>query len=367
LLELLLALGLSIVVLIGVGMAISIYLRLFDSSREKIEEAQLARILLRRMSDDIRGAVVRNSVDATNLVSQTTLSAASTGETASTATGDASSISQLTSQLSESQTTTDTSSTTTTVDDSTDLSTASPQTVPGLYGNSTQLEIDLSRLPRIDQYLTVANQDNSIANQNVGTSESDHLSDLRNVSYFVSNVTASNSVAGNVGNTGIAGNTGSQTGYGLYRRDRDRASVLYASQNGIADDSNTLGDLIAPEVESLQFAYYDGTQWLTSWDSTQNGGLPVAVQITLAITRPPNKYGVIPSPGMYSLLVTILTDQTANAASSSSDSSSTDSSSDASSSASGGSQSSSTGNTQQNTQNSNSGQGGQQNSSEGKR
>jgi hypothetical protein len=362
LLELLLALGLSIVVLIGVGMAISIYLRLFDSSREKIEEAQLARILLRRMSDDIRGAVVRNSVDATNLISQSTLSAASTSGTASTATDGSSDISQLTSQLSESQTTTDTSSTTTAVDDSTDLSTSSPQTVPGLYGNSTQLEIDVSRLPRIDQYLTVANQDNSIANQNVGTSESDHLSDLRNVSYFVSNISASNSIAGTVGNTGIAGNNGSQTGYGLYRRDRDRASVLYASQNGIADDSSTLGDLIAPEIESLQFAYYDGTQWLTSWDSTQNGGLPVAVQITLAITRPPNKYGVVPSPGIYSLLVTILTDQTANAASQDQQQQGQDQQQD---------QNQNQQNTpqvnQQNTENSNSGQSGQQNSSEGKR
>jgi type II secretion system protein J len=58
----------------------------------------------------------------------------------------------------------------------------------------------------------------------------------------------------------------------------------------------TTRNLLAPEtadavqetlcrgVRSLDFAYYDGTSWLDSWDSTVQGDvLPLAVEVTLAL------------------------------------------------------------------------------------
>jgi hypothetical protein len=405
-----LALGLSIVVLAAIGMSITTYLRLFDSGRAKIEEAQLARALLRRMADDIRGTVLHNPVDASKLVPTTTTTgttsategaaSAETASTAGSASGaslDPTQIASMTGSSTTNSSTTDGSTTdgstttadgsesgTTAVDDTTDLSTAAPQTTPGLYGNSTQLQIDVSRLPRIDQYLAVAYQDNTVANQNAGSTPVDHLSDLRNVAYYISS--DSTSISGNP--TSISGNStmnpGSanstlQTCSGLVRRDMDRASVLYASQTGATTDMNAAGKPIAPEVESIQFAYYDGTEWLSSWDSTQNGGLPLAVQITLAITRPANRNGEIPPPGIYSLLVSIPTDQSSSAASSSSSSSTSTSSSSSSTSQTptsnssqtanstqGNTQSNPQSNTQSNTQNSSSGKNGQQKTPGGK-
>jgi hypothetical protein len=405
LLELMLALGLSIVVLAAIGMSITTYLRLFDSGRAKIEEAQLARALLRRMADDIRGTVLHNPVDASKLVPTTSgtgttsategAASAETASTAGSASGaslDPTQIATTTGSSTTNGSTTDGSTTmtdgsesgTTAVDDTTDLSTAAPQTTPGLYGNSTQLQIDVSRLPRIDQYLAVAYQDNTVANQNAGSTPVDHLSDLRNVAYYISSDSASisgnpTSISGNSTMNPGSANSTQQTCSGLVRRDMDRASVLYASQTGATTDMNAAGKPIAPEVESIQFAYYDGTEWLSSWDSTQNGGLPLAVQITLAITRPANRNGEIPPPGVYSLLVSIPTDQSSSAASSSSSSSSSTSSSSSSTSQTPTSNSSQTANstqgnpqsnpqsnTQSNTPNSSSGKNGQQKTPGGK-
>ena len=40
---------------------------------------------------------------------------------------------------------------------------------------------------------------------------------------------------------------------------------------------------VAPEVAGLEFRYFDGTEWLSSWDSEAEGKLPVAVEIIVAV------------------------------------------------------------------------------------
>jgi hypothetical protein len=54
--------------------------------------------------------------------------------------------------------------------------------------------------------------------------------------------------------------------------------------------------VIAPEVRSVKFRYFDGTEWQDSWDSTTLGadtitpiGSPRAIEITLGIARPGSK------------------------------------------------------------------------------
>jgi hypothetical protein len=51
--------------------------------------------------------------------------------------------------------------------------------------------------------------------------------------------------------------------------------------------------VIAPEVKSLTFEYFDGTGWMESWDSTLPGedgvtpiGPPRAIAITISLLRP---------------------------------------------------------------------------------
>ena len=58
----------------------------------------------------------------------------------------------------------------------------------------------------------------------------------------------------------------------------------------IPDEANLV---IADEVQSVTFRYFDGTAWQDSWDGTQSGsgsgspmGPPLAVEITLVIATP---------------------------------------------------------------------------------
>jgi hypothetical protein len=69
---------------------------------------------------------------------------------------------------------------------------------------------------------------------------------------------------------------------GLVRRQLDRAILAYANELGDPSRLNRTGELIAPEVVSLEFSFYDGTQWTTKWDSSTQK-LPWLVQITLGM------------------------------------------------------------------------------------
>ncbi len=57
LLEVVLALALAALVLYTLTLAVGLHLRMADAGRTDVEEAALARALLRRIADDLRGAV----------------------------------------------------------------------------------------------------------------------------------------------------------------------------------------------------------------------------------------------------------------------------------------------------------------------
>lgn len=146
--------------------------------------------------------------------------------------------------------------------------------VIGLYGNSMQLQIDISRLPRVDEYQVMASP------------QSPELaaipSDVKTVTYFLQS-----SLSG----TGLVSDPlaepqalGQQPAQGLVRRQVDRSVALFAIQNGQTDALMRTGELIAPEVTALEFQYFDGLTWLPEWDSQQLGGLPIAVAVTIAVT-----------------------------------------------------------------------------------
>jgi len=147
--------------------------------------------------------------------------------------------------------------------------------VPGVFGNQYELQIDISRLPRIDELtMTAASTD--------GSTVSEMPSDLKTIAYYVR---VSEAQPG----TGFSGATaGSALGRemrrpGLVRRQLDRAVTMYASQNGRTTDLQSKEHLVAPEVVGVEFRYFDGTQWLTSWDSIEQKRLPTAVEVIVAI------------------------------------------------------------------------------------
>jgi hypothetical protein len=236
LLEVLLSLGLTSLILVALAMTIDFHWRVLDVSRSHVEEAQLARTLLRRIADDLRGAVRGDASGAAQ--SETTAAVATT----------------------------------------------TPHAVPGIYGDAYTLQVDVSRLP--DPYQLQSQCSLGTDSQYAAT-----RADVKTVFYFV----AGTQDVGLVGSQGSAsaaasGPTLADMGLvqgsasGLVRCEAGRAAAVYATDHGGLSSAILSGDLLAPEVAAIRFEYFDGSEWVDTWDSTQNNGLPMAVYVTLYIT-----------------------------------------------------------------------------------
>jgi hypothetical protein len=158
-----------------------------------------------------------------------------------------------------------------------DSAAAAPDMVVGLYGSAGQLQFDISRLPRVDQYQAVVS-----SNSQLGVV--DIPSDIKTVTYFLRSSDSAAESSGPV-NALSGGPQPSTTGQGsgLMRRELDRAVSVWAEGNGSTSATYADAQMLAEEVTSLQFQYFDGTQWLADWNSDEAGGLPTAVEIIMAI------------------------------------------------------------------------------------
>lgn len=141
---------------------------------------------------------------------------------------------------------------------------------PGIYGTSTNLELDISRIPRPDQYFI--QQSGPIA-----STLTDIPSDTKTVSYFVQAPT-------NMGVTDPLESSAAGSG-GLVRRQIDRSIYKWANSQGQVDQLNRTGEIISPSVVSIEFAYFNGTTWSYSWDSSVEG-LPWSIEVILAMQDP---------------------------------------------------------------------------------
>ena len=144
---------------------------------------------------------------------------------------------------------------------------------PTLIGTETALTVDVSRLPRLDEY-------NPLVASN--SEEVQLPSDLKAISYFIGRPSAGD----NSGRNSLFSDQVNELG-GLYRRNIDRAVANYAGEEGIMDFADSYADLISPEVVELTFRYFDGEQWNTEWDNFERGGFPLAVEIV--VTMDPNR------------------------------------------------------------------------------
>jgi type II secretory pathway pseudopilin PulG len=226
LLELLLALALTVLVSGLVGMLLQIYYKSSELSQSEVRQAQIARNLLRMIADDLRSVVRYQEFDDSTLSSVLSASAggaaggmssdssgassgdssgASSGGSSSagaspgtgtsggasmgggstssggSAMGGSSSSSPSSSGSTGSSTTSDTSSSSSedTAANTTDLAASTtPPPTPGLYGNQYELMVDVSRLPRPDQYY-------SQQMSSLSTQMPDVPSDIKSVLYYV--------------------------------------------------------------------------------------------------------------------------------------------------------------------------------------
>lgn len=277
LLELMLALGLTTIILLAISMAVDLHLRSFDARRKQLEESQLARAILKMIADDIRSTVLEYEQDLSGLESMISSAAqGGGGEGGGTLAGGSGEGSGSAGGLDPSLT----EDATTAAEDL--AGTVTLPAKPGIYGNQYQLQIDVSRLPRFDEYQSM------LANANATLGIRDIPSDVKTVTYYVltgNTIASASGITAN--NDDILTSTDPEVvKRGLVRRQLDRAVSQYALANGLLTGTDTVGEVVAAEVASIEFQYFDGTEWRYEWDTDVEGSLPVAIQIVMLLEAP---------------------------------------------------------------------------------
>lgn len=312
LLEVILALALAVMVMALVAMGIDIHTSVVTSGRRQVEQAQLARSILNQIADDLRNVVsfqpqdfssvqsliqVDNSDPAAGSGSGSGSGSASgsgsgsgtgsgtgggnqnatgggTGKTSGSGSGSSgasSSGGSSTGSSSGSGSGSGAGSGSGTSTEEEDVETNDPP----LIGDSTWLEVNVSRVPRVDQYERMMSADGSAG---------DVPSDIKTVSYSLGEIPEGLTSAVEQ-ETAIRGSGGAMQG--LVRRALDRAITRYAQDNGGSLGPVQASEILATEVVSLQFGYFDGTEWLTDWGiSEEKTTPPVAIEIYLTLAAP---------------------------------------------------------------------------------
>ncbi|MBL8851483.1 MAG: hypothetical protein JNG89_17500, partial [Planctomycetaceae bacterium] len=75
--------------------------------------------------------------------------------------------------------------------------------------------------------------------------------------------------------------TASRSPAGLARLAGDQMAIDRADEQMDEAAMAAAAKLIAPEIASLTFRYFDGQEWVDSWDSMAMDGLPLAIEVTL--------------------------------------------------------------------------------------
>ncbi len=274
--------------------AVDLQIRSMQNSRDTIQGSTLERAIMSRMDADV--AQVMGLSDPARYRFQAgldtvpTTSPAAGGSTSGGAMSGAAASSAGTTSATSASSTTASSTTSTTSSNGlpgspssfgsssavTDSQGATNIVLPfGVMGDNQSLHLFVSNLPR-EIYASGANLASSDDSDAPPPS-----SDIRRISYWL------------VG--------GGDSPGGLARQEVPLATSDDALQNlppGI-DSENTY--IIADEVRSLNFQYWDGTDWQDSWDSTELGpdgvtplGSPLAIAVTITIA-PQHTSGPAPS------------------------------------------------------------------------
>ena len=336
LLEVILSLALSVLLLGSLTWAIQLNLKATTSGRNDVERAQLARAALDRMAADIRGAVWYDPIDPNSLVvppassSQTSASSSSalpgssgsgsgsggsgggtssggvasatkaeSAESAETATSavrassatQASSVSTAgggssgggssggsrgssggsstggSSSMGGGSSASGSSGNTTTETATTQLP------PPCLYGGANWLQVDVSRLPRLDQYMiSPAASPNAMVNR---------PSEIKSVFYYLAG-------SGQALPPALANAMAGGDNQGLMRREADRLTTVWQTSGGGGQvGTGQAAEALAPEVQQLEFRYFNGATYSTSWDSYAYGCLPRAIEIRMTLADIP--------------------------------------------------------------------------------
>lgn len=235
--EVLIAMSLSILLIAAVYVSFDLYWKLRTAGEEEVQRAQVARAVLQRIELDIRAVTFQET------------------------SGDESADS-------ESPDEEDDGTTEITI---TDPAEAYSRGNAGLVGDATNLVLSVS-LPQ--SHANYAAFDDEAA---LGL----RTSDLRSVTYLLAGEGLGDLQEAVAERFTATAEGGDSTVIGLARLEGDRLTLQQAD---MATDVDLLADqarLLAPEIKSLLFEYFDGYEWQEEWDSSLYGSLPIAVRITI--------------------------------------------------------------------------------------
>lgn len=237
LIELIVALALSVVLISAIYSAISLHWRYETLGRERINRAQVSLAILRRMSEDL-GSVMFSVPAVTE-----------TEEEAETTTTDS------------------------TTDEETESTSSTTSVTPvslGIVGTANSLQLDVSQL-QLQDFVPVVDPSEPVATTPAIPSE------LVRVTWTLIRPQRSADPSA----------TGLQSLIINPALVRDLVDRLQESvPDEVADASSTVTEIpdssiLAREVVELQFRYFDGYSWVAEWDSTEMGRLPRAVEVSL--------------------------------------------------------------------------------------
>ncbi|MEM8666576.1 MAG: prepilin-type N-terminal cleavage/methylation domain-containing protein [Planctomycetota bacterium] len=277
LLELLLTLSLSVVLITLVGGALQFYARDMNVRDMDIRQTQLAAAIMQMIEDDLRATLHTEPIDTSAL--EALLASSAGGATGAQAESGATDEDLAAAGISD-EGSADSGAAMSDTTESLDLqSGVAVLQTPGLIGNQFQIQLDLSRLPRLEEYVQLLDGSNA---------EIDDIpSDLKTVAYFVQGEGISGGVQDALlqlsPDAALASN---ENMGGLVRRSLDRAATTFASMNGNLATLNQTGELLAPEIKGIEFQYWDGITWQIEWSSDEFGELPLAIQVTLYMADP---------------------------------------------------------------------------------
>ncbi|MEM6365287.1 MAG: prepilin-type N-terminal cleavage/methylation domain-containing protein [Planctomycetota bacterium] len=276
LLEMLLTLAMSVVLMTLIGGAIRFYAGEMASAESEFRQTQLAAAVLQMMEDDLRQALVVKPADTSALadvLSAATMPLESLGMTAPASEGGDVGLETLDAGTDGAAGIAGGDSSALPMDLSTSMGVLLE---PGLVGDQTQLQIDVSRLPGLEAYAV----DPDLAGPDPNGGLNDRPSDIKTIAYFVT--------SDGVGPTDVLQDLSDSSdqpstvgGTGLVRRQIDRAISTEAASTGGLTRLLSSGQIVAPEVIGVEFEYFDGVTWVPMFNSDEYGFLPVAVRVTL--------------------------------------------------------------------------------------
>ncbi len=227
LLEVILAIGLTTLLMGAIYAAMNTYWTLAVESHDEVERFQIARALLRMVSRDIESVTF-------------------TEQGVVTSDDDSAGDSSMSS-----------------VDDSAAYT-------DGLVGSANDLTLYISRPDRRLSYVSAQQQ----------TSGSDRSSDLVIVRYLMADAQRGGlaaAIAGREQQGQFSGPAGLGRVYG------DLYGLSNAIIVGDVDTQLQASTLLASEVAEIAFRYFDGVEWQPEWDSTDLNMMPLAIEVVLTL------------------------------------------------------------------------------------